>query len=484
MSFVRDPVRILVDSKVRLKNPGYEVTKLLHQGLRYPNPAYQSSFITKQQRDDIPEWLNCLSELPGGDNETPRGFLEECKVILRMNGIPFEVHDSRADGVAITPVTVPLRDYQAAGVRKIVENEQGVLKVACGGGKTRMGIATIGQLGRSALICVHTEDLLNQWLSVIKELLGIDAGYVTQDDIHWKPVTVAMNRTLRNILMDARNEFEGPLPGPWDKFGVFVIDECHHCPSNTYQDVAGRIPARYRLGLTATNRDDSSHKVMLWTMGKQLIEVTTKELVSMGFLAMASIEEVDTEFEFRYSGPDTKRLGALTNALVKNEARNEIIAERAVREWMEGQSVVVMTNNKLHCWNLMRRMVDLGGDAIVLIGTLTKDDKKNGLDATNPRLKFRKKERAQALDDMAAGKHRLVIATSLLEEGIDAPILSRVMFALPGSSDRATEQTIGRIMRPREGKIPKLIDIIDRKVDTLMRRRSNRRSVYRKMGLI
>ena len=52
-----------------------------------------------------------------------------------------------------------------------------------------------------------------------------------------------------------------------DQFGLLVVDEVHHLPAPTYQQIPEMTIAPYRLGLTATyERADGEHDVLedLW----------------------------------------------------------------------------------------------------------------------------------------------------------------------------------------------------------------------------
>jgi superfamily II DNA or RNA helicase len=221
---------------------------------------------------------------------------------------------------------------------------------------------------------------------------------------------------------------------------------------------------------------------MYWTLGSRIHQVDTKTLIRAGWLVQAEVEEVDTEFEFEYEGPDSKRMAVLTRRLVNDEKRNELIARRAADEVERGETIFLLSNNKSHCAKLGRLLEKYGVRPAVLVGSVRKEDRDAGL--TGDMVRYKKKDRKRALQDMRDGNERVIIATSLADEGINIVNLSRVMLALPSSSPRLVEQQVGRSMRPYEGKYPKLIDFVDRKVDTLVNRFRARKRVYKKLGLI
>lgn len=66
------------------------------------------------------------------------------------------------------------------------------------------------------------------------------------------------------------------------------------------------------------------------------------------------------------------------------------------------------------------------------------------------------------MSEVADGSIRVLIATSLADEGLDLPILDTVVLATPSGSATRTEQRMGRACRPLSGKLePLVVDIVD-----------------------
>jgi superfamily II DNA or RNA helicase len=91
-----------------------------------------------------------------------------------------------------------------------------------------------------------------------------------------------------------------------------------------------------------------------------------------------------------------------------------------------------------------------------------------------------KRERRKVLlDEARAGKLSVLVATSLADEGLDLPRLSRVFLAYPGRARGRTVQRLGRLMRPHADKQDAaLFDFVDRKVPLLRRHHLERRKLY------
>jgi len=64
-----------------------------------------------------------------------------------------------------------------------------------------------------------------------------------------------------------------------DRFGLLVVDEVHHLPAPTYQQIPKMTIAPYRLGLTATyERADEKHEVLEDLLGSVVYQEAVDEL--------------------------------------------------------------------------------------------------------------------------------------------------------------------------------------------------------------
>ncbi len=96
----------------------------------------------------------------------------------------------------------------------------GLISVPCGVGKTACAINLISLLGRKALVVVHKEFLLNQWIGEIKNFLpGARIGTIQGQkiDIENKDIVIGMLQSL------SMKDYPDDL---FDSFGTVAIDEC------------------------------------------------------------------------------------------------------------------------------------------------------------------------------------------------------------------------------------------------------------------
>jgi superfamily II DNA or RNA helicase len=86
------------------------------------------------------------------------------------------------------------------------------------------------------------------------------------------------------------------------------------------------------------------------------------------------------------------------------------------------------------------------------------------------------------LDRARQGEVPVLIATQLLDEGVDIPCLSRVFLAWPSKARGRTIQRVGRVMRPHPDKPDaRVIDVVDRRVAPLARQAARRATLYRQV---
>jgi len=460
-----ETVRATIGGGIWLEGLPPKTHMRLLQRLSFENPKYGLALAMKRSTDGIDETIQAFVEYPDGSIMVPRGAMTLIQETLAYDDVPIVFEDLRYGGkiISLPLASIRLRPYQTSAIHALMESDyqQGTIVVGCGGGKTRIGIAAIQRIRRATLILVHTKDLLDQWVAEIKTLLDVDAGTVYEGEVRYADITVALIQTLINNV-PARIDSE--------RIGVCIVDEAHHAPANTYQMLLPYIPARWRLGLTATpTREDRMTRLMDWSFGDRLFEISADELVRQGYLMRPKLEIVETDFTFTYNGSDARKNTALNRKIIANNERNQRIVEIATRDAKSGETVVILSNNRAHCRLLGRMCWEQGVETAVLVSGASKRAKE---------------ARQRTMDELRTGALRLAVATSLFDEGISIDRLSRVVLALPQRSRGTTEQRTGRLMRLFAGKEPKLYDVVDSRVEMLERRWQARRRVYKRLGLI
>ena len=430
----------VVDSAIRVARAdvGDELLARLRAALAYPNP--------NAGRWGEPATLSTV-RLEGGDVVLPRG----ASALARDLGL--RLIDRR---LALPPrpfrLRRELRDYQAAARDAALEREQGVIVLPTGGGKTLTGLAIIAAAGQPALVVVPSLDLAEQWADAVRGDLGIEPSMCIAGAVNVGDVTIAHPRTLAG---------EGRLEELRERFGLVLIDEAHHAPAATTRAILDALPARYRFGITATpTRTDELAPLVAHYLGPVIARRSAAELAGRGFLIRPRREEVRTRFAFAYGGPSD--WNPLLEALALDVERNELVADLIARECRGGIVGLALTSRVAH--------------AAALVALL----RARGVRAEGVTGEMPKAARSTALEAARRGELDALVATSLADEGLDVPRLSRLFLTWPARSELRLAQRIGRVLRPHEGKLaPVVFDVIDPRVGVLDYQAKKRARAFR-----
>ena len=334
---------------------------------------------------------------------------------------------------------VSLRDYQHQAVSRLCDKLEGIVVAPCGAGKTTIGMGAIAALDTPAIVFVHTLDLARQWVDRCKQQLGVDARLVGGGKNEAKDgqarVVVATIQTLQRWRWDERYAFGR-------RFGLAIVDEAHHVPATSFAEVLMTMPARYRLGLTATpDRPDGLTEILHWHLGDVLHEVKTEDLVKRGLVMAPRVEWMRTVWK-PPAGPKLE-WPKLVNKMCEDDDRTASILDWVSVYVEQGRQVLVLSDRVQHCIDMAEEMSQWASSA-ALVGKVSKS------------------RRAEILKKADEGEIRVIFATSLADEGLDLPGLDTVVLTTPTKAMGRVQQRIGRIMRPREGKrTPLVVDVVD-----------------------
>lgn len=308
-----------------------------------------------------------------------------------------------------------------AVVDHLSENFGALLEAAPGFGKTVVTCAILATLRRRALVLVHKEFLADQWAKRIRAFLpGVRVGRIqgtvcdTEAD-----VVLALVQTLVSR--------EWP-EGFWRQFGVMVGDEVHRVAADTWTPAACMIPSRYRLGLSATfRRKDGCERVFFDHIGPVVFSHRIPRL-------LPRIQRVQARRDKRPLREPRDRVSAVTR-IARDTARTAHLADLAARAARHGRKVLVFSERRPH----------LEAIAALIPPSVTTGYYVGG-----------RSEKQLAEAEQA----QVVLATrQLVEEGLDIPALDTLILATPLVDP---EQTVGRILRPSEGKRePLVLDVRD-----------------------
>lgn len=452
-----------VGSEIVVRGVPTRAISRLRRALRYTNPEFLKAKMAGEEEPGVETYLSVVREYADGTITVPRGTIHTLKRVLHVAGCKPVFTDRRSVGVEL-PIQeadfFKARDYQEQGANLLKRSQQGLVILPCGGGKTFLGLHTVAKVRRSTIVIVPKIDLMEQWAEDVERLFGIKASRFGSGKHELGPITIA---TADALIHNPRVDLS--------RFGLAVYDEVHRVATSLRKGLMQRLPARYRMGLTATpDREDGQTRVIEYLFGDKLLEKTIPELVREGYLVLPSVRGIQTNFStgIDFSEDHTERTWkqyhGLTDALARSQSRNQLICDLVAAE-PERTWLILSPSRKSHA----KRLAELLAQ-------------RTGLDVRCATSDVKGKKRKQLMKDFQTGAFPIMTATSIADEGFNVRHLDRVLLALPEGSRGQTTQRLGRLMRP-EGEHPIVYDLVDVNVPILKKRWSKRKSVYRKLGM-
>jgi superfamily II DNA or RNA helicase len=434
--------------------------------------AFQNPEFYKKQRlrlwtGSTPRIISCAE-----DRERhvalPRGCLPDLEELLHQFGIHLSLDDRREGG---HPLPLQFRGrlsgLQEQMATKLLGHDIGVLVAPPGVGKTVLGTYLVAHRGRSTLILVHRQPLLDQWVAQLAMFLGIDEREIGQIGGGKRKPTGRLDVAMLQSLVRCSN-----VDDIVASYGHVIVDECHHLPALSFERVLSEVRARYIVGLTATpHRRDGHQPITEMQLGPVRFAVDPKDQAASRVLHHRLVVR-ETEFNLldQAQGLDTG-IQELYRALVADEARNRLILDDVLAALSQGRSPILLTERRDHLDWLAVRLQRAVRHLIILTGGKTTRHRQD----STAKL-------AQIPDE----EERLILATGrYIGEGFDDARLDTLFLALPVSWRGTLVQYAGRLHRLHPLKTDVLIfDYVDRKVPMLLRMFEKRRRTYRAIGYL
>lgn len=390
------------------------------------------------------------------------GCIDVVAKVLHELEIDFDIVDKRSKPPRINPSlnfvdpNAHLRDYQQEAFDGAVKKGRGIILHATGSGKNHLITALVGHYNLSpTVIYVHTKDLLFQGKDKIESLLGIKCGQIGAGEVDIRDINVA---TMQTVMKAFRAKYT-----KYDEFDeddetilkiqqienikklvntskVFIVDEVHHVSCSSYKRIARESKKAYhRFGFTATLREDGDDLVIQGATGPIIHQVSASDLIRKGWLVKPRIHMYHVPAN-AYSG---NYISLYKEHVVNNPYRNGLVI------------------------NSTRQMVDKNRKVLVLVtqikhGKLLQESIGQFCHSQFLQGKTVAEKRKTVIDDFRNNKMDALIATGLMDEGVDIPIISGLVMAGVGKSVVRAFQRIGRAIRPYDGKKDSVIvDFID-----------------------
>lgn len=336
-------------------------------------------------------------------------------------------------------------------------DRRGVVVLPTASGKTYLAQLAMQATPRHTLITVPTLDLMHQWYAQLEDAFpGVEVGLLGGGSRDKTPILVA---TYDSAAINA--EHIG------DRYGLLICDECHHLPSDFNRVIAEYAIAPYRLGLTATpDRSDGRHTDLDNLLGPVIYHRTPDELAGNA-LASHTVVQIkvtlsDTERD-RYERLIQTRNAFLQESNIwlgslkgwQNFVRASAMSSsgrRAMLAHREAKAIALGTDGKL---KVLADLLQKHYPAQTLI--FTNDNAtvyRISQDFLIPAITHQTpvKERHAILQAFRDGTYRTLVASHVLNEGVDVPAASIAILLSGTGSTREYIQRLGRVLRRGDGQ--------------------------------
>ena len=280
------------------------------------------------------------------------------------------------------------------------------------------------ELGHRVLIIAHRGELLTQAADKLKAASNLDTAF-EQGESHslgsFLPVTVG---SVQSLCQEKRLSMF-----PKDYFQDIIVDEAHHCLSDSYQRVLEHFPKANILGVTATpDRGDKQ------TLGRffdsQAYEYSMSRAIREGYLSPVKARMIPLKLDISQAGIS----GGDYSATDIGYALEPYLAQiaKVMAEHCRGRKTVVFLPLIATSQKFCRMLNDVGLKAAEV----------NGMS----------EDRSEILTDFENGKYDVLCNSMLLTEGWDCPAVDCIVVLRPTKVRSLYQQMVGRGMRLFPGK--------------------------------
>jgi superfamily II DNA or RNA helicase len=348
---------------------------------------------------------------------------------------------------------VVLRDYQLESITQSCIKERGILQLPTGSGKSIIAGGIIAKFGVNTLFLVHTKDLLYQTYSTFSFLFPtLKIGILGDGHCDIQSITIATIQTIApkiSFKYDQYGDYEYDIEQEYEEDDIIqikmekqtsvsnevilklleqskliIFDECQHCPAISSYKILMNCSTPYKFGLNATPfRNDGFEMKIEAGIGQVIYKITASKLIQTGYLVNPHIKFIKLP---SMSIAKKSNYGSVYRQyIVDNLTRNTIIKVLALKHAEENKQILILVKHIRHL-NILHTLIP---QSQIIEG------------------KMKGKERTDILESFKQCQFRVLIATTLADEGLDVPNLNVLILAGGGISKTKAMQRVGRVIR-------------------------------------
>ncbi|MDX2211900.1 MAG: DEAD/DEAH box helicase family protein [Oculatellaceae cyanobacterium bins.114] len=329
---------------------------------------------------------------------------------------------------------------------------RGVVVLPTAAGKTYLAQMAMQATPRNTLITVPTLDLMHQWYAhLLAAFPDAEVGLLGGGS---KDRTAILVATYDSAAIHA--ETLG------NRYALLICDECHHLPSDFNRVIAEYAIAPYRLGLTATpDRTDGKHADLDILLGAVVYHRTAEDLAGTALAhhdivqikVTLSQEERDRydhliQTRNRFLEKSNLWLGSIEGwqRFVQASAQSQA-GRRAMLAHREARAIALGTVGKLRV--LADVLAQHYPEQTLIFTNDNATVYRISQDFLIPAITHQTpvKERHDILQKFREGTYKTLVASHVLNEGVDVPAASVAVLLSGTGSTREYIQRLGRVLR-------------------------------------
>lgn len=454
------PAPLPITVSCQLAVPKNQITPAVKKFLREQLFIMNSEYIIKERLGkpvyNVEKFFNLIEE-DSAHLLLPRGFLSQLTDFLNAEGLTYEVTYRYPEFEACSYTSsIQLTNEQERVTQDAFRAGQGVIIAPPGSGKTIMGLELIAKHKKPALILTHRKQLLDQWVAQIEQHLAIPKKQIGRySSAYKKPGEQVMVGLLQSFARAKDlSEFS-------NKFGVVIVDECHHIPAKTFRAVTSQLNSPHIYGLTATPKRKHNDERLIYLYIGDIVAKMEKDSgpasnKDKGF--GITVRKTDLVLPFDWKSDKSE---LLAKVICYDTGRNRQITDDILGQVRRKRRVLVLSERKEHLAILelyLREQVK----TIVFSG----DDSAG--------------KRKAKLEQIETGKYKVLLATGqIFGEGMHIDTIGSLVLAFPFAFEGKLTQYVGRLLHSPHAK--ELIDYHDAQVTVLDEQYKRRARYYRKM---
>jgi len=370
-----------------------------------------------------------------------------------------------------------MRDYQINSIKSWITDVDtvgsGIIKAPTGSGKSVIAILSTLEMLKNKpnakiIYTVNSTTLLKQFQAFArKEDLSflLVSGEIDELKKGQKSDLIALS--ISYYYSQKKQNKHEKLKELVNSVDLIILDEAHHTPAVMAKSLLLDAPNSLRLGLSATPiREDGRELEIMGLLGRISFSIDYTELVKNRYLMPIEYIQFTPKLSKKLNNklkilrqshsdqPFSKLYSAILRLFESSPFTNSQIVKK-IKELNKFPALIIVRRI-----NMAKKLSELFNE--------------NGIISDWVSSKTSLEQRIAKIENLKNGKLKVLVSTSLADEGLDIPELQLVVLLSQGKSRIKLIQRIGRVMRPHSGKSKGYVLDISYNYDIFQRQASRR----------